>query len=263
MVKATRGFGLAGESPTDTIYIAAVAAEQAGYGSFWLSQPRHGLTLVDLGSVARKTQTIRVGVGAIPLTAQSPGEIESLVRELAIPLDRLRLGIGSGMGTGSLDRLRAGVETLRSLIDVEIVVAPLGPKMCRLAGEIADAVLLNWLTPAHASTSLSWIRDGALSRERDMPVTATYVRCALGADARSRLEMECARYGSFPHYAAHFSRQGVQPIQTTIHANSDWELQERIAAYESVLDEVIVRAITSSDTSSEILALVESAKPEN
>lgn len=261
MVKARRGFGLAGESPTDTIYIAAVAAERAGYGSFWLSQPGHGIALVELGSVASKTQTIRVGVGAIPLTAQSPGEIESLVREMAIPLDRLRLGIGSGTGTGSLDRLRAGVETLRSLIDVEIVVAPLGPKMCRLAGEIADAVLLNWLTPAHASTSLNWIREGASSGGRNVPVAAAYVRCALGADARSRLEMECTRYGSFPHYAAHFSRQGVQPIQTTIHASSALELQERIAAYESVLDEVIVRAITSSDTPSEIQGLVDSAKP--
>jgi alkanesulfonate monooxygenase SsuD/methylene tetrahydromethanopterin reductase-like flavin-dependent oxidoreductase (luciferase family) len=257
----TRGFGLAGESPTGTIYSAARAAEAAGYDSFWLSQPREGSTLATLQRVAGETRRIRVGVGAIPLTSLTPEEIVGHISELSLPRDRLRLGIGSGTGAGSLDRLRWGVEQLRSLLDVEIVVAPLGPKMCALAGELADTVLLNWLTPAYAETSMKWVRDGASSVGRAVPTVASYVRCAIGADSRSRLEAECDRYGSFPHYAAHFARQGVRPIETAIHARDPDELREVLRGYELVLNHVVVRAITSHDAPSEVLALIEATKP--
>jgi alkanesulfonate monooxygenase SsuD/methylene tetrahydromethanopterin reductase-like flavin-dependent oxidoreductase (luciferase family) len=260
-METTRGFGLAGESPLETISIAAAAAEKAGYETFWLSQPREGSTLTKLDVVARSTRGIRLGVGAIPLTDLTPEEINRQIRERSLPLDRLRLGIGSGTGTGSLDRLRRGVDRLRSLANVEIVVAPLGPKMCRLAGELGDTVLLNWLTPTYAATSITGIREAASSAGRDIPVIAGYVRCAVGTSSRSRLEMECDRYGSFPHYAAHFERQGVRPIETTIHVEDSEQLQRRLHEYESVLDHVIVRAITPADEPSDVLALVDGAKP--
>ena len=140
-------------------------------------------------------------------------------------------------------------------------MAPLGPKMCALAGELADTVLLNWLTPTYAETSLTSIHDGASAVGRPVPTVAGYVRCAIGADSRSRLEAECDRYGSFPHYAVHFARQGVQPIETTIHARDADDLRDSLRGYELVLDHVVVRAITAHDAPSEVLALVEAAKP--
>lgn len=257
----TGGFGLAGESPLETISIAAAAAEQAGYETFWLSQPREGSTLQKLEVVTHDTRGIRLGVGAIPLTDLTPEEINRQIRELSLPLERLRLGIGSGTGTGSVDRLRRGVDRLRSLAKVEIVVAPLGPRMCQLAGELADTVLLNWLTPTYAKTSISWIREGASAVGRDIPIIASYVRCALGDNSRSRLEMECDRYESFPHYAAHFGRQGVRPIETTIQAQNIEQLRSKLHEYECVLDHVVVRAITPCDKPSDILTLLEGAKP--
>lgn len=105
-MKASRGFGLAGESPQTTIRSAAIAAEQAGYETFWLSQPREGSTLATLQLIASATDSIRLGVGAIPLTGMSPEEIDRQIHELSLPLPRLRLGIGSGTGAGSLERLR-------------------------------------------------------------------------------------------------------------------------------------------------------------
>ena len=33
--------------------------------------------------------------------------------------------------------------------------------MCHLAGEVADGVLLNWLTPEHVVRSAEWVRAGA------------------------------------------------------------------------------------------------------
>jgi alkanesulfonate monooxygenase SsuD/methylene tetrahydromethanopterin reductase-like flavin-dependent oxidoreductase (luciferase family) len=255
----TRGIGLAGEIPLASIRVAALAAELSGYDSFWLSQPLHGSTLAKLAEAAIETRQIRLGVGAMPFTGLAPAQMVAQIEAYALPPDRLRLGVGSGTGPGSLDRLRQGVAQLRSLSDVEIVVAPLGPKMCRLAGELADVVLLNWLTPAYAEQSARWVRDGASAADRAIPVLACYVRCAMGDEVRPRLEAECARYGSFPHYAAHFARQGVQPIATTIHASDAGELRHRLEPYEAVLDEVIVRVITPHDSPPQILALIEAA----
>ncbi len=261
LVQRTRGFGLAGESPPASIDAAAIAAERAGYHTFWLSQPADGDSLSGLARLAGVTQTLMLGVGAIPFTLRSAEEVVAQVRELSLPHERLRLGVGSGTGAGALVRLGDGVRALRSLLDVEIVVAPLGPKMCRLAGELADTVLLNWLTPAYARTSVAWIEEGAAAAGRRTPTVCAYVRCALGKAARPRLETECARYGSFPHYAAHFHRQGVDPSATTIWAASATEIEERLAAYAAVLDQVVVRAITPNDAIDEVLALIEIAKP--
>lgn len=260
-MNVSRGFGLAGETPLESILVSAQGAEQAGYASFWLSQPRERSTLETLGDVARSTSVIGLGVGAIPLDGRSPEDIAGEVVERRLPLHRLRLGVGSGTGPGSLDRLRQGVGQLRELLDVEVVVAPLGPKMCMLAGEIADTVLLNWLTPEYAARSREWVEEGASRSGRDVPLVATYVRCALGEAVRSRMAAECARYGSFPHYAAHFSRQGVEPSATTILALDASGLQERLSAYEEVLDHVIVRAITLADTPAEILEIADAARP--
>ena len=261
MGAARRGFGLAGEYPVESIHAAASAAEAHGYHSFWLSQPLTEPSLPKLSDVARRTKRITLGIGAMPVTDYAPRHVATDIQRLGLPLDRLFLGIGSGTARGALDRTRAGVEELRQLLNVRIVVAPLGPKMCYLAGQLADGVLLNWLTPEYAHTSAAWIREGAESMGRPTPMILAYVRCALGRASLPRLEQECARYGSFPHYAAHFRRQGVEPIQTTIFAEREAGLQERLTAYEAVLDSVIVRAITPSDTPEQTLAVLAAARP--
>jgi alkanesulfonate monooxygenase SsuD/methylene tetrahydromethanopterin reductase-like flavin-dependent oxidoreductase (luciferase family) len=133
--------------------------------------------------------------------------------------------------------------------------------MCELAGEVADSVLLNWITPEHARTSLELIATGAQRAGRNRPPVATYVRCAIGPDSSNRLEAECARYGSFPHYAAHFRRQGVQPIDTTLHSNEVSKVQRGLAGLESILDEVVVRAITPHDAMNEVLELIQQTQP--
>ena len=257
----TRGFGVAGEYPLETIHAAARAAENAGFRSFWLSQPPDRDSLRTLSELGHLTRTVELGIGAIPFTLRSVETIAESARQSHIPLVRLRLGIGSGIGPGALDRVRNGVRELKQHLDVHVVVAPLGPKMCRVAGEVGDSVLLNWLTPEFARTSVTWVQEGAASIGRDAPPVGTYVRCALGNAALLRLTQECQRYGSFPHYAAHFRRQSVEPSETTILTESKDELQSRLAEYEAVLDEVIVRAITPRDTIDETLALLDATRP--
>lgn len=256
-----RGLAVAGEYPVETIIAAATLAEATGYSSFWLSQPPGGDSLAMLGGVAKVTGSIPLGVGAIPFTASSPEAIIETINSLDLPLNRLYLGVGSGIGRGSLDRVRAGVTQLRSVGAAEIVVAPLGPKMCRVAGEVADGVLLNWLTPDYARQSIEWIRQGAGSTGRPVPTVRAYVRCALTPAALPRLQSECDRYGALPHYAAHFDRQGIQPIETAITGMSTDEFQARLVEYEDALDEVIVRVITPNDTIEQAQELIETVRP--
>ena len=70
-----------------------------------------------------------------------------------------------------------GVAHLRANMQTRIVVAALGPKMCQLAGEVADGVLFNWLTPEHARLSAGWVREGAKVAGRTPP-TPTSRTCA-------------------------------------------------------------------------------------
>src|SRR5438876_560972 len=95
-------------------------------------------------------------------------------------------------------------------------VAANGPKMCRLAGEIADGVLFNWLTPEHAKASAALVREGARAAGRPAPRLFGYVRLAMGPGAADRVAKEGGRYAAIPAYKANFDRMGVKPEATAI-----------------------------------------------
>jgi len=128
---------------------------------------------------------------------------------------RLLLGVGSP-NPQALKRVREGVAAIRKGVTTRVIVAALGPKMCALAGEVADGVLFNWLTPEYARRSAELVRAGAKAAGRPMPRTYAYVRVALGPGAVDRLHDEGGRYAAIPAYAAHFERMGSKPIDTAI-----------------------------------------------
>jgi alkanesulfonate monooxygenase SsuD/methylene tetrahydromethanopterin reductase-like flavin-dependent oxidoreductase (luciferase family) len=132
--------------------------------------------------------------------------------------------------------------------------------MCRLAGEVADAVLFNWLTPEHARVSGEWVRAGAAAAGRQPPKLFAYVRVALGSAACDRLLEEGARYAAIPAYANHFARMGVKPADTAIAAQSPEAIPPELGKWEGAVDEVVIRAITGKDTAEENLALLRAAK---
>ena len=152
--------------------------------------------------------------------------------------------------------MAAGIHELRERVRCDIVAAALGPKMCRLAGAEADGVLLNWLTPRFARTAISWIREGADSAGRRGPRIMAYVRTALGEDARQRLEVEAGRYGQIPAYAAHFRRMGVSGMETAVTGRTGEEIDRGLAAWNGIVDEVVVRAITAGDSVEELRELL-------
>ena len=254
------GFALFAGTAPEIICTAAREAEELGYSSFWVNHPGSTDGLVALALAARETRRIELGIGVIPLHTRGPDSIVQAVRATALPLDRLLLGVGSP-NPGALRRVRAGIAELRPRIAVRLIVAALGPHMCRLAGEVADGVLFNWLTPTHARLSAEWVRAGAAVVGRRPPKLFGYVRVALGPAACGRLAEEGARYAAIPAYADHFARMGVKPVETAIGVHSPDAIPAALGEWDGVVDELVARAITGKDTTEEIVALLRAAKP--
>jgi alkanesulfonate monooxygenase SsuD/methylene tetrahydromethanopterin reductase-like flavin-dependent oxidoreductase (luciferase family) len=249
----------AGIAP-EVIGASAREAEGHGYTSFWVNHPGATDGLAALAEAARHTRRIELGIGVIPLHTRGPDSIVEGVQANALPVERLLLGVGSP-NPGSLSRVREGIATLRSRLPGRLVVAALGPQMCRLAGEVADGVLFNWLTPEHAKRSAEWVRAGATAARRHPPRLFAYVRAALGARAGERLEDEAGRYARIPAYADHFARMGVKPLDTAVTGESPAAIRAALARWQGVVDEIVVRAITVQDTVEEVVALLRAAKP--
>src|SRR5881409_1803190 len=184
----------AGTTP-EIIRTSAREAERLGFTSFWVNHPGSTDGLAALAHAARETRRLELGIGVIPLHTRGPESIGQGVTANTLPLDRLLLGVGSP-NPEALKRVRSGIAELRSKLSTRLVVAALGPQMCRLAGEIADGVLFNWLTPEYARRSAELVRAGAAAADRRPPKRFAYVRVALGAAASDRLREEGVRYAA-------------------------------------------------------------------
>jgi len=233
-------------------------AEALGFSSFWVNHPGATDGLAALAIAARETQRIELGIGVIPLHTRGPESIVQGVKSTGLPLDRLLLGVGSP-NPEALKRVRAGVGELRRQLSTRLIVAALGPHMCRLAGEVADGVLFNWLTPEYAKRSADLVRAGAQAAKRPVPRLYAYVRLALGPVAADRLADEGGRYDAIPAYHAHFVRMGVKPVDTAIAATSAAGIKAALKAWDGAVDEVVLRAITAQDTVEDHVALVHAA----
>jgi alkanesulfonate monooxygenase SsuD/methylene tetrahydromethanopterin reductase-like flavin-dependent oxidoreductase (luciferase family) len=257
-----RGFGVAGALPRDVIQVLAPAAEAAGYHTFWVNDTPNGDGLAALRAAADVTAEIRLGVGVIPLDRQPADVVAQRVDELDLPQERLTLGIGSGQGKGGVDRVRAGAMLLEQRVSALVVVGALGPRMCAVAGETADGVLLNWLTAEYAQPSAAIVAEAARAAGRPRPLILGYVRTAFGPGARDVFLAEAGRYASYPAYAANFTRMGTPAHETAVIGDSRDEIQQGLAPFAAELDETVVRAITGTETAAAYLALLEAAAPD-
>ncbi len=254
------GFALFAGIAADVVHASAREAEALGYTSFWVNHPGSIDGLAALAQAAGVTRRLDLGVGVIPLHTRGPASIVEGARTTKLPLERLLLGVGSP-NPKSLERVRDGVAEIRQSRQTRIVVAALGPKMCRLAGEVADGVLFNWLTPEYAKRSAELVREGAAAAKRKTPTLYAYVRLAMGPAGIARLAEEGGRYAGNPAYAAHFERKGVKPVDTAIAGQTPADIRAGLEKWKGAVDEIVLRSITGNDTIDETLTLVRAAKP--
>jgi 5,10-methylenetetrahydromethanopterin reductase len=208
---------------TDVVTIAR-EGESLGYEAVLLPETGTRDTLATLAALAAETTTLRLGTGVIPMgarTARLAAMAAATVQERS--RGRLVLGVGTGGSQpGALDRLRGYVAEIRELLaasplptpaPVPVWIAALGPKATRLAGEIADGVILNWCTPDRVAEAREAIRvaAGEAGRDPDAVTISVYVRAAFSDRADGALLAAAAEYASYPSYARQFEAMGVEP----------------------------------------------------
>lgn len=239
-VSATRqptgtAFALRDPLPWEDFAAIVRAAEQAGYTALFLPEITGRDAFVTLGALAGKTRDLLLCTGVVPMRSRTPvltAMAAATVHERSGGRHVLGLGTG-GVRKGALEELRSTVLAVRTLLEggtVEkggeqlrlslafnppppIWISALGPKAMRLAGEVADGVILNWCTPERVAFARKRIREGAERAGRD-PSSVTvsvYVRAWVGADegeALPALRAATAQYASYPAYARQFEQMG-------------------------------------------------------
>ena len=254
-MRAGVSIGIIGTTGADVVRALAPRIERLGFSALWINDVPGGDSLDGLRVAASVTETLGLATGVIPLDRRPVDTLDLR----GLPAARTMLGIGSGRAPHPLTLVREGIATLRATTDAAIVVGALGPRMRRLAAERADGVLLNWLTPGAARAAAAELHDAAAAARTERAAGAAaatrrravlYVRTIAGAEARSALQREVLRYESVPTYAANFERLGIRPADATLHDAAG------LAAFD-VVDEIVLRAITPTNSLAELERFVE------
>ncbi len=259
----TRGFGIPATANTGKAQQIATGVEGFGYSTIWTNDTPAADGIWTAANMADATERIRVGIGVVAVDRRSPHEVARAIRDLEIPLDRLVLGVGAGSSATPLIIVRKAVEELRDTLGAEprIAVAAMGPLMCRLAGELADTVLLNWMVPERIAWARAHIFKGSRRSSRtELPEVAAYVRAAIGEGAADRIAAEAAKYNTLPAYTRHFTAMGA-PLGSVGVSDGNGTYAQGLSDYDRVLDEVVVRALPASDSVGPTLAVAEASAP--
>jgi alkanesulfonate monooxygenase SsuD/methylene tetrahydromethanopterin reductase-like flavin-dependent oxidoreductase (luciferase family) len=107
-----------------------------------------------------------------------------------------------------------------------VYLAALGPQMLRLAGEVADGVLLNWATPERIAASRELVDAGAVRAGRDpgsVPMTM-YIRVCVDDDvaaARQAFGAQVLGYAPGAGYRGLFAQMGFDAELTELEQRRD------------------------------------------
>lgn len=251
------GFGITSTVDHDVVRELAPRLEEAGFRTLWINQAGNGDALASIQVAASVTTRLRLASGVIPVDKMPVEDIVRSVRERALPLDRVVLGIGASAPPSPLTTLENAIDVIRERLSARVMIGALGPKMRRLAVRRADGVLLNWLTPDGARSAIA-------DRERDVTgepgkdaEVALYIRVALGDASWPVLEREANRYGKIPSYAANFRRLGFSAIDSAVYSESAEGIRTGLAPFIGIVDEPVMRAVTPDDSLEGFLALVD------
>lgn len=216
----------------------AQAAEEAGFDQFWISNDlfmRSGAVI--LAATAQLTQRLEIGSCIFNPYTLNPAEMAMLAATMdELSENRFNLGIAAGAGDflqwigipqeRPLAAVRETVEAIRRLQRGErvplngqflswqneaylrfdaprvtpIYVGALGPKMLKLAGEVADGVLPLLFPPEHYFNVLPHLEEGIRHRAARLPALdlAACIWVSLSAnqeEARRALAQKVAYYG--------------------------------------------------------------------
>jgi alkanesulfonate monooxygenase SsuD/methylene tetrahydromethanopterin reductase-like flavin-dependent oxidoreductase (luciferase family) len=258
-----RGLGITAGLDAGLARELAARCERLGYHSLWSNDEPAASGLQTLAHFAAAAPRIELGVGVLPLDRHRPARIATEIDRLGIDPAKLWIGIGSGQLRRQIDVLHRAVAELREILPAEtrIVVAAMRPRLCRLAGAVADGVLLNWMLPDHVADARRWLSEGADEAGRAAPILASYVRVAVGPGSEQRLRDDERHYRNVDErHRKHFAAMDVPLGTVGVAASTRPGVREQLAPYQAALDLPIVRVLAHADATS-LTAVAEAAAP--
>ncbi len=258
----------------------AVLAEEQGYETVWVPEGIGRDALTQLAGFAGRTERIKLGTGILPLYYRDPTLTAMSAAGMdAVSNHRFILGLGVGhphMVEGMhgitydspITRVREMVESVRQILvekdvsyqgrfyslkgatlgplyeqpKVPIYLAALGPRMIELAGEVADGVLMNWVSPSYIASAIEQLELGAFRAGRDPSTVdvACYIRVIVTEDvefAWLALRKLIVRYTLMPDYRKFFEQMGH--AEDVVKIAKAWESKGRDAAAGSVSESML------------------------
>jgi len=223
-----------GLSEADEVQLVRLAAE-LGYDSAW-TPSRADAAAFDRCLRWHAASGLPVGISAVPASGQPPEFYAEHARRVWEKTGgRFTLGVGSGQMPHPAATMRPYLLDLQQRLapELPLYLAALGPRMLRLAGELADGVALNWCTTEQVAWSREQLADAANAAGRPVPRVIEYIRTAVDADVdRARSTVAAAALGyalHVPAYRRHFERMGFGEELDRIEATGDAPTPEFIA----------------------------------
>ncbi len=255
-------------------------AEARGYRTAWVGEASGTEAIVLSTLIATHTSTLRIANGVIPVQTRTPivyGQAAATLAHLSSGRFALGLGLSSEIIVGqwhglpfapSIQQMREAVQIIRMTaagervnfegrfyrlknfrLAIPVPVAPpriylaaLGPKMCELAGEVADGVLLNWIPPSAVPASMSHVEAGAKRAGRsaaDVDI-AVYVRTCVTDDREPVLETlarDITGYAIVDAYGRFFAECGFAEEVEAV--NAAWKAGDRAGAVKGISERVL------------------------
>ena len=240
-----RSFGIPALDDRELVETIARTVAALGYSRLWINDTPMADGILAASWAA---PIIPVGIGVIPIDRRPPDVLLPAIRDAGLAERDLMLGIGAGFSDSPVADVRRAIASLRDeMPELRIALAAMGPVMCRTAGAVADLALLNWMTPQR----IEWARGKVGATP-----AAAYVRVATGVGAAERIDAEAASYAQMPHYFRHFEAMGGS---RGVGVSGDFDTE--LAAYDSVLDETVVRALPMSLSISALAPIAEVGAP--
>lgn len=268
-------------------------AEALGYGIAYTGEIAGPEVFSLLGALAMRTERIQLATGVVSVFARSPALTAMAFATLAgLAPGRVVAGLGVGsrvvvedwhglVFSDASTRLRESVDVIRRLLagdkvsyegaalrlsgfrvtvpDVEqvpLVLGAINPVGLRLAGQVADGVLLAFCPPDEVEERVSYVREGARSagRDPDDVVVYSYVNAYAGADqdaARERMRRLVLQYAVQPTHRRAFARS----FPDLRSATELWDAGDRTSALKQVSEHTVDRVCpvgTGSDIAGRI-----------
>ena len=250
----------------------AKTAQDMGYESFWTVEATGTDAMTLLGAVSQAAPSLALGTGIVPVQLRAPGltAMTAATLQALNPDVDILLGLGVSApgilnphGVTPTDKpiglMREYVALLRECLSGEsvtfegdyfsvkrfrlgvrlgerrpkIIRAALNPQMLKLAGEIADGVLLNYIPASHVGPSVEQVRKGG-----DATIYA-YVHAAVGKleERANSARRDLFGYAMADGYARMFSEAGFEDEVKTLRAR--FAEKDRDGAVAAVSDRMV------------------------